>query len=229
MVVMMGTVLCLLGSSMAIFGLLLRMWVVAGLCGGGALGGAWAKQGVRSCLSSLECFVGSHLDRSQKNSDLSHQIFLAHITLPASLLSGLIALGAGVMRMMRMMVIKDWDWGGFRSRGWIGKWFLPVAAAISSAALNWTNHNIWVSVTKIYDFFVLCPTFRSLQRLLLWLVWWLMIAMIIVVIIATKQTIIPKSRSCGLVNDYDYHLMIIDSIPSADLNQKNIPIMSWSV
>ena len=39
--------------------------------------------------------MGSHLDRSQKNSDLSHQIFLAHITLPASLLSGLIALGAG--------------------------------------------------------------------------------------------------------------------------------------
>ena len=107
LITMTMVMVVIMGSSVAIFGLLLRMWVVAGLCGGGALGGAWAKQGVRSCLSSLECFVGSHLDRSQKNSDLSHQIFLAHITLPASLLSGLIALGAGVMRMMRMMVIKD--------------------------------------------------------------------------------------------------------------------------
>ena len=107
MMTLITMTMVMVGSSMAIFGLLLRMWVVAGLCGGGALGRAWAKQGVRSCLSSLECFVGSHLDRSQKNSDLSHQIFLAHITLPASLLSGLIALGAGVMRMMRMMVIKD--------------------------------------------------------------------------------------------------------------------------
>ena len=107
LITMTMVMVVIMGSSVAIFGLLLRMWVVAGLCGGGALGRAWAKQGVRSCLSSLECFVGSHLDRSQKNSDLSHQIFLAHITLPASLLSGLIALGAGVMRMMRMMVIKD--------------------------------------------------------------------------------------------------------------------------
>ena len=104
LITMTMVMVVMIGNSVAIFGLLLRMWVVAGLCGGGALGGAWAKQGVRSCLSSLECFVGSHLDRSQKNSDLSHQIFLAHITLPASLLSGLIALGAGVMRMM---VIKD--------------------------------------------------------------------------------------------------------------------------
>ena len=118
---MMMVMVVMMGSSVAIFGLLLKVWVVAGLCGGGARGRAWAKQGVRSCLSSLECFVGSHLDRSQKNSDLSHQIFLAHITLPASLLSGLIALGAGVMRMMRMMrmvVIKDWDWGeGFGAGG----------------------------------------------------------------------------------------------------------------
>ena len=107
LITMTMVMVVMIGNSVAIFGLLLRMWVVAGLCGGGAARGAWAKQGVRSCLSSLECFVGSHLDRSQKNSDLSHQIFLAHITLPASLLSGLIALGAGVMRMMRMMVIKD--------------------------------------------------------------------------------------------------------------------------
>ena len=37
--VVMFVMLVMMGSSVAIFGLLLKVWVVAGLCGGGALGG----------------------------------------------------------------------------------------------------------------------------------------------------------------------------------------------
>ena len=50
----------------------------------------------------------------------------------------------------------------------------------------------------------------------------MMIAMIIVVIIPTRQTIMPWS----MIMIITYHLMIIDNIPSADLNQTNIPIIT---
>ena len=38
LITMTMVMVVMMGSSVAIFGLLLRMWVVAGLCGGGALG-----------------------------------------------------------------------------------------------------------------------------------------------------------------------------------------------
>ena len=73
-----------MGSQVAIFGAAQCGWLG---CGGGAgLGGAGVGVGgVRSCLSSLgrlvECFVGSHLDRSsKKNLGLFSPDILARLT-----------------------------------------------------------------------------------------------------------------------------------------------------